>query len=55
MHKPDEHKANLRLQAYAATFIDILGQGSTLRKLRDSEWRQLTPETKRLLSDLSNQ
>jgi len=51
MGKPDEHKPNLRLQVYAATFIDILGQGSALRKLRDSEWWHLTPETKRLLSE----
>lgn len=51
MEKPDQHKANLRLQAYAATFIDILGQGSALRELRNSEWWKLTPNTKRLLSE----
>jgi len=51
MADPNEREATLRLQAYAATFIDILGQGSKLRKLRESQWWQLTPETKTLLSE----
>ncbi len=51
MGKPGRHEASLRLQAYAVAFIDILGQGSALRELRDSEWWQLTPDTKRLLSE----
>ena len=51
MADTNEQKATLRLQAYAATFIDILGQGCKLRRLRESQWWQLTPETRTLLSE----
>lgn len=51
MGETNEQKAALRLQAYLGTFIDILGQGSKLRELREFQWWQLTPETKTLLSE----